>query len=140
MAYCRERFEKVIVQGQIDPDGSLPLEMRRTKPYGYCLFNLEALATLCQILGLWNFATGDGRGVRKAIEFMAPYIRDKKSWKLPPDVMYDEYWPMRQEALLFGGLAYRKPVWLELWKGLPADSEVEEVVRNYFVRQPVLWV
>ncbi len=32
------------------------------------------------------------------------------------------------------------PEYLELWKTLKADSAVEEVVRNFFVRQPVLWV
>jgi hypothetical protein len=29
---------------------------------------------------------------------------------------------------------------LRVWKKLPADSQVEEVVRNFFIRQPVLWV
>jgi hypothetical protein len=140
LAYSADRFKKAIVPGQIEPDGSLPLEMRRTKPYGYCLFNLEALATLCQILNLWEFSTADGRGIRKAIEFMYPFIKDKKSWKLPPDVMYFEYWPMRQESLLFGGLAYNRPDYIATWKTLPADSDVDEVIRNYFIRQPVLWV
>ena len=145
LADCAKRFKTIIVPGQIDPDGSLPLEMRRTKPYGYCLFNLEALATLCQILttradNLWTFATPDGRGVRRAIEFMFPYMADKQSWKKPPDVMYFEAWPMRQQALLFGGLAYQRADYLELWKKLPADSLVDEVIRNYFIRQPVLWV
>jgi hypothetical protein len=140
-----DRFKTVIVPGQIEPDGSLPLEMRRTKPYGYCLFNLEALTTLCQIVSetgdnLWNFTTPDGRSVRKAIEFMFPYIKDKKSWPKPADVMYFEYWPMRQEALLFGGVAYNRPDYIEVWKKLQGDSEVDEVIRNYFIRQPVLWV
>jgi hypothetical protein len=71
---------------------------------------------------------------------MLPFIRDRRSWPLPPDVMYHEHWPMRQASLLFGGLALGRPDYLELWKGLPADSNVEEVIRNYFVRQPVLWV
>ena len=34
---------------------------------------------------------------------------------------------MRQKALLFGGIAWKKP---------PADSNLEEVIRNYFIRQP----
>ena len=140
LAYSADRFKKVIVPGQLEPDGSQPLEMRRTKPYGYCLFNLEAMATLCQILNLWDFATPDGRGVRKAVEYMYPFIKDKKSWKLPPDVMYFEYWPMRQEALLFAGRAYNRADYLETWSKLPADSDVDEVIRNYFIRQPVLWV
>jgi hypothetical protein len=144
LQYAADRFRTVIVPVQIEPDGSLPLEMRRTKPYGYCLFNLEALATLCQIVSehgenLWTFATTDGRGIGKAIEFMFPYIRDKKSWKKPPDVMYFESWPMRQEALLFGGLAYGRADYIDVWKKLPADSDVDEVIRNYFIRQPVLW-
>ena len=145
MKYCAERYKTVIVPGQIEPDGSQPLELKRTKPYGYCLFNLEALTTLCQIVSgaghdLWKFEASDGRSVRKAIEYMYPYIKDKKSWPKPPDVMYFEYWPMRQEALLFGGLAYGRSDYLDLWKKLPADSNVDEVIRNYFIRQPVLWV
>ncbi len=145
LADCTRRFKTIIVPGQIDPDGSLPLELRRTKPYGYCLFNLDALATLCQILSkpnenLWAFTTPDGRGIRQAIEYMFPFIADKSTWKRPADVMYFEAWPMRQEALLFGGLAYQRPDYLDLWKKLPADSGVDEVIRNYFIRQPVLWV
>jgi hypothetical protein len=144
LAWSADRYKKVIVPGQIEPDGSLPLEMRRTKPYGYSLFNLEALATLCQIVSeytenLWEFTTSDGRGIRKAVEFMYPFIQDKKTWKLPPDVMYFEYWPMRQEALLFGGLAYNRADYIDTWKKLPADSDVDEVIRNFFIRQPVLW-
>ncbi len=145
LAYSGDRFRTVIVPGQIEPDGSLPLELRRTKPYGYCLFNLEALTTLCQIVSetgddLWKFETPDGRSVRAAIQYMFPYIKDKKSWPKPPDVMYFEDWPMRQEALLFGGLAYKRSDYIEVWKKLPADSDVDEVIRNYFIRQPVLWM
>ena len=82
----------------------------------------------------------DGRSMQKAMEFMTPYIRDKKSWPLKPDVMYDKEWPMRQASLLFAGRALDRPDYIELWKTLPADSMVEEVIRNFFIRQPVLWV
>jgi len=47
---------------------------------------------------------------------------------------------MRQASLLFGGLALGQPDYIALWKTLPADSTVEEVVRNFFIRQPVLWL
>jgi hypothetical protein len=47
---------------------------------------------------------------------------------------------MRQSALLFAGLALDKPEYIELWKTLPADSDVDETIRNFFIRQPVLWV
>jgi hypothetical protein len=145
LAYCRNRFKTVLLPNQMAADGSFPQELRRTKPYGYSLFNLDAMTTICQILStpednLWTFELTDGRSMRRGLEFMTPYIRDKKSWKLKPDVMYDEYWPMRHNSLLFAGLAYGRPEYLELWQTLPADSTVEEVIRNFFIRQPLLWI
>jgi hypothetical protein len=144
-AFCRERFKTVIVPGQIAPDGSFPEELRRTKPYGYSLFNLDALATVCQILStrsdsLWAFETADGRGMRKALAFLVPFIEDKRRWKHPPDVMYFDAWPVRHCLLLFGGLALNRPEYVRLWRGLNADPTVDEVIRNFFVRQPVLWI
>ena len=53
--------------------------------------------------------------------------------------MYDEHWPMRHSSLLFAGLAFGNRDYLALWQTLKADSIVEEVVRNFFIRQPVLW-
>jgi hypothetical protein len=145
MAYCRNRFKTVLVPNQIAADGRFPEELRRTKPYGYSLFNLEAMTTVCQILStpadnLWTFALPDGRGIARTVEYMYPYIKDKKSWPLKPDVMYDAEWPMRQSSLLFAGQALRNPNYIDLWKMLRADSTVEEVIRNFFIRQPVLWM
>ena len=142
---CRERFKTIIVPNQIAADGGFPEELRRTKPYGYELFNLEAMATVCQILStpqdnLFTFQTADGRGFRLAMEYMFPFIRDKQTWPLKPDVMYDREWPMRQNSLLFAALSFDRQEYFALWKKLPADSNVEEVIRNFFIRQPVLWV
>ena len=114
-AFCRERFTTVLVPGQIAPDGSFPEELRRTKPYGYSLFNLDAMAIVAQILilsrgsglgldSLWKFETPDGRGIGKALAFMYPFIKDKSRWPHKPDVMYYDEWPVRHSALLFGGL------------------------------------
>ena len=145
ISYCRDRFKTVLVPNQIAADGSFPQELRRTKPYGYSIFNLEAMAAICQLLStpgdnLWTYAMPDGRGMRKAMEFMTPYIRSKSGWPYPADVMYYQHWPMRQSSLLFAGLAFSRAEYVELWKKLAAESQVEEVVRNFFVRQPVLWV
>jgi hypothetical protein len=54
--------------------------------------------------------------------------------------MYDQYWPMRQASLLFAGVSLKDPSYLQLWSSLPSDSDVEEVVRNFFIRQPLLWM
>ena len=87
--YCRDRFKTVIVSNQIAADGSFPEELRRTKPYGYSLFNLEAMAAICQILSsagdnLFTFQTADGRGFRRAMEYMAPFIRDRNPGRSSP--------------------------------------------------------
>jgi len=145
LEYCRDRFKTVIVPGQIGADGAFPQELRRTKPYGYSLFNLEAMAALCQILSrpadnLWTFSLADGRGMAKAMAYMYPYIKDKARWPLPKDVMYDNEWPMRQSSLLFAGLAFDNAEYISLWQTLKPDSTVDEVVRNFFIRQPVLWM
>lgn len=144
LAWARERFETVLLPTQLAPDGSLPLELKRTKPYGYALFDLEALGALCRILStpgddLWTYTTPDGRGMARAMAWMVPYIRDKRSWPLAPDVMVADAWPMRQSSLLFAGEALGRSDWLALWRTLPADSPIEEVQRNFFIRQPVLW-
>jgi hypothetical protein len=165
LAYCRNRFKTVLIPNQMAVDGSFPEELRRTKPYAYSLFNLEALAGIAQLLStpqprrreadppkerrrihfaaaddLWAFTLPDGRGLRCGMDFMVPFIRDKKSWPKPPDVMYHHEWPMRQASLLFAGLAYAEPSYVERWRKLPADSNVDEVIRNFFIRQPALWL
>lgn len=144
-AWCRERYKTVLLPGQMAADGSFPLELKRTKPYGYSLFNLDAMAGVCQILStpeddLWQFQLADGRGMKKAVEFMFPFIEDKKRWTYAPDVMYFEEWPVRHPALLFAGLALRNDEYLRVWRTLKADSSVDEVIRNWPIRQPVLWV
>jgi hypothetical protein len=144
VADARERFKRLLAD-QMAADGSFPQETRRTKPFAYSLFNLEALAAIAQLLStptddLFRFTLADGRGLRRAMEYMVPFMRSRKGWPYPPDVMYDAEWPMRQSSLLFAGQAFGEPGYLELWKTLPADSKVEEVIRNFFVRQPLLWV
>jgi len=140
LAYAKDRFETVLLPNQEAADGSFPQELKRTKPYGYSLFNLEAFSTIAQILGLWNFQLPDGRDLHRAVAYMAPFIRDKSKWTLKPDVMYYDQWPMRESSLLFAGLAFKDAAYIDLWKTLPADSTVDEVIRNFFIRQPVLWV
>jgi hypothetical protein len=144
-ADCSARFKTALVPNQIAPNGSFPLELARTKPYGYSLFNLDAMATVCQILSkpgdnLWTFQLSDGRGMQKAMAYMFPFIADKKTWPLPPDVEYFDQWPIRQPSLLFAGLAYGRAEYLDLWQKLEPDPTTDEIIRNNPIRQPLLWV
>jgi hypothetical protein len=145
LAECRRQFKEVFVPNQMAVDGSFPLELERTKPYGYSIFQLDNMATLCQLLSapeddLWTFELPDGRGIRKAMSYLYPYLADKSRWPLAPDVQVWEHWPARQPCLLFAGLALNEPSYLELWKRLPADPSNDEVRRNIAITQPLLWL
>jgi Alginate lyase len=143
--YCRSFYKNVLLPGQMAANGSFPKELARTKPYGYSLFNLDAMTMVVKILSdkehdLWDYNTADGRSLKAALAFMYPYIKDKSSWPYKKDVMYWNDWPVRQPSLLFGGIAYNEPKYISLWKTLNPAPTVEEIIRNFFVRQPILWV
>jgi hypothetical protein len=147
LAFCRDRFRNALVPKQIAPDGSFPLELARTKPYSYSLFNLDILATTCHILsaspagaGLWEAKTPGGQSLKDSVSFYAPFIANKKTWPYAHDVEYFDDLPVRQPSLLFAGLAYQQPAWIGLWKTLNPDPTVPEIIRNFPIRQPVLWI
>lgn len=143
--FCRNRYKEVLLPSQMAADGSFPLELKRTKPFGYSLFNLDAMSTICQTLStptdnLWIYQTADGRSIKKGIEFMSPYLKDKTTWPYPHDVMHWESWPVAQPALVFGAAAYDNTDWLNTWKKLDHAPADEEVIRNLPVRHPLIWL
>jgi hypothetical protein len=145
LAECRRQFKTVFVPEQMAADGSFPQELRRTKPYGYSIFQLDNLAVLCQVLSrpddnLWTFRLPDGRGIQKAVEFLYPFLEDKSKWPRKPDVQAWDGWPARQPFLLFAGLALGNSSYVDLWRKLPADPSNEEVRRNIAITQPLLWL
>jgi hypothetical protein len=145
LAECRRQFKEVFVPNQLAADGSFPLELKRTKPYGYSIFQLDNMATLCQVLStpsenLWTFKLADGRGIETAAKFLYPYLADKSKWPHPPDVQAWNAWPARQPGLLFAGLSLDEPKYLELWRELSPDPTDPEVRRNIAITQPLLWL
>jgi hypothetical protein len=148
LADCREHFKDVFVAKQMAADGSFPRELARTKPYGYSIFQLDNMATLCQVLStpddnLWQFQSPDGRTMRKAMEFMYPYLADKSKWLADgrhQDIQAWNGWPVRQPSLLFAGLAYGEHAYLDLWLKLSADPTNSEVRRNIAITEPILWI
>jgi hypothetical protein len=145
MNFCRNRYKTVLLPNQMAVDGSFPREIKRTKPYGYSIFNLDAMTMVCQILStkeddLWNYQTADGKSIKKGIAFLYPYIAEKNKWPFQKDVMYWENWPVAQPALAFGALAYNNKNWLETWKKLDHVPTEDEVIRNLPVRHPLIWL
>ncbi|WP_207532297.1 alginate lyase family protein [Desertivirga arenae] len=145
LSICRDRYKNTLLPGQMALDGSFPLELKRTKPYGYSIFNLDAMVVTCMILSdktenLFNYKLSDGRSIKKGIEFLYPYVKNKKHWPFAWDVMYWENWPVAQPFLILGAKAYKQKAWFNTWKDLDHNPQVEEVLRNLPVRHPILWL
>ncbi len=141
----RWRYKNVFLPNQMAIDGSFPLEMARTKPYGYAIFNLDAMTMICQILStpkdnLWKYETVDGKSIYKGISYLYPFVVNKKSWILKPDIMYWNNWPVAQPFLIFGANTYQNDAWFNTWKKLDHQPTVEEVIRNLPVRHPLIWM
>jgi hypothetical protein len=73
------------VARQVEPDGSQPLELARTRPFNYSSLNLEALMLLDRLgrhvgLDLWAFSTPDGRSLRAALNNMVTYVDPAIPW------------------------------------------------------------
>ncbi len=139
------RYREILLPNQLALDGSFPLELARTKPYSYSIFNFDVMAGLCQSLaGLkpnpLTCTLPDGRGLCKAAQFIDPFIRDKSSWKWAKDVEHFDALPVRSPGLLFSGIACREKQYIDLWKTLDPDPTDKEIIRNYPIRQPLLWV
>lgn len=138
-------FTDTLLTNQLATDGSFPKELARTKPYSYSIFNFDVMAGLAQSMkgsgiDLTTYALPDGRGLCKAAEFLYPYLKDKSKWPYKKDVEHFDALPVRSPGLLFAGIACRREEYIALWKRLNPDPTDREIIRNYPIRQPLLWV
>ena len=84
LAKKQVEVSKARIKSQIEVDGRQPHELARTLSWDYTnmnLFGFFRLARLAESTGtdLWNFEA-DGRGIKKALLWTVPFIRDEKKW------------------------------------------------------------
>ena len=96
---------------QLRPDGRQPLELGRTRPIHYSIFNLEAFAALAEMgrhTGIDLWAGRAGRRMRAGLRLLAPYARAGAVLPLPEvaPVSPGEFLvPLRQAAAALGDTA-----------------------------------
>ena len=83
------------IAAQIEPDGTQPRELERTKSFSYSAMNLRGLIKLASYgqdygIDLWNFETNDGRSIKKAINFMIPFAKNPETWKYEQILKIDD--------------------------------------------------
>ena len=119
---------KTRIAKQIEPDGSQPRELERTQAWSYSLFNLEALfdaAAMASKLGtdLWSYESPDKRGIRKALDWLAPYATGERKWnhRQISGVRPEKLAPLLRRA----AVRYREPAYEKAIDKLPKGSEAE---------------
>jgi hypothetical protein len=142
---CRNDFKNVLLPKQMAPDGSFPYELKRTKPYCYSIFNLEVLTALCQLLStpddnLFKYQTSESVSLKTGLDFLYPYLKNKKDWPYDRDIAHWESWPNKQACLFFAGHALKEKKYLELYDKMPLLHRDFEAVRNTPVKNPELWM
>jgi hypothetical protein len=98
---------------QVKPDGAQPLELERTRPLHYSLFNLDAYTMLAEMgahlgIDLWGATTPSGGNLSKALLYIAPYADRSKPWPTPqvsPAGADDFLASLRRGASALGGSA-----------------------------------
>jgi hypothetical protein len=106
--------DKARIAAQIQPDGTQPYELVRTRSLAYSVMNLEGLCRLAELgrnvgVDLWSYES-NGRSVRKALDYLAPYADPERRWPgqqitaMEPDALV---LPLERAWVVFGDARYR---------------------------------
>jgi hypothetical protein len=116
---------KARIGWQVMPNGDQPFELERTRSLHYSSFNVEALSRLAEVgrkvgVDLWHYQAPEGGSLRIAIDHLAKFAADPKSW---PGKQIDEaptelfVIHLRRGDVVFPGAPY-----LAVLRTLPADD------------------
>ncbi len=142
---CLDQYKNTLLPNQMAADGSFPLELERTNPYSYSLFNLDAMASLAWTLSdktfdVWNYTLPDGRGLLKGLDFIMPYIQNKSKWPYNKDVSHWNGQPAARQFMLFAALAGNSTQWFELWKSLEKNKNSTTSSESMALKTTLLWI
>ncbi|MEM7622283.1 MAG: alginate lyase family protein [Planctomycetota bacterium] len=105
---------KGLIAGQIEPDGSQPHELTRTRSLHYYEFNLRGLMDISLYakhvgVDVAAYESPEGASIRQAIEHVAPYLLSPDTWEHQQIVPANQsmyYQTFRKAALLWDDARY----------------------------------
>lgn len=82
-----EKFVQNRVISQIQPDGSMPEEMARTRPLFYSIYNLHAMFLVAKLseklnVDIWKTNENNSR-LKAGLDYLVPYTDPQKKWPHP---------------------------------------------------------
>jgi hypothetical protein len=141
-AFAREVLDhdaKMRIAAQIAADGKQKLELERTRPLHYTLFNLDAFTQLAEMgrhvgVDLWHYTAPSGGSLRAALAFVAPYSDAGTPWPTP------QVTPAGADVFLLplrrGALALHDTSLAQAADRLPAALRLTNLSRFAFPDQP----
>jgi hypothetical protein len=103
------------VGAQIQPDGSQPAELARTRSWTYSAFNADAFTRAAELsrwvgVDLWHYTSPAGGSIRAALRYLAPYADSTKAWpgqQVTPDSPLAVMRPYRRADQVLGDAVLR---------------------------------
>jgi hypothetical protein len=76
------------IAAQIAPDGRLPHELQRTLSFSYSIKALNSFFIAARLaehvdIDLWNCQGPEGQSIRKALDFLIPFLYEPRKWPCP---------------------------------------------------------
>jgi hypothetical protein len=127
------------IAAQIEPDGRQPLELARTRSWGYSVMNVDGLIQLATLgehagIDLWGYRTPDGRSIRAALLYLAPYAFGERKW---PDQQITEWTPQALfPALRRAAARYRDEEFAAVAAKVPPLAAVDRANLTSAFRKP----
>ncbi len=119
------------IQSQLQPDGSQPHELARTVSWGYVNMNLWGFIQIAKMaekvnIDLWKYETPDGKNLKKAVDWLIPYIQKEKKWsfKQIKKMTYDD----TIDIMKMAAIAYNNP----MYESLAKSADVKTYDSEYY--------
>ncbi len=120
------------INRQIEPDGSQPYELARTKAMSYSIKNLRHLienAVLAEHFGidLWNYESEKGGSIRLAIEYLVPFYTEEKEFTYEQIGGIENLAGDLYELLLLAADNYDSEILKEALETIPASPPDDDI-------------